>query len=415
MLKRLQEWYNVKEVIGISCTLNSEKPAFNLCHLKRQGDSIDIVHQKSYADQTELFSYLDGKTAWPIALHIQGRGVLVKQLNEVEAVTREHILAVFPNYSEETYGYSYMAGVESGWLALMRKELLEEILQSFKDRALDVVRVFIGPSLAENVLDQLNGYSGEYFFDGHHILRENSTKQWTTYRYEPGTKARYAIKIQGMDIAENAVMAYAAAFSVLLHRLVPERHVDIPSVRDRFDELLQKLRLTVNGIAILITFFILLLINTMLYMYYQDRYEALNYQTKENFSNVSEVENLSAAAANNDALLLQLGWGGGLQKSWIINQLAKSLEERKGIDWQKVEINPYSTNRSGSVMTEADNRYQISITGICLTLGELERWVRALGHRPWVEQIAISRFVDQNRPNAVGKEFVVTIHYTYDF
>lgn len=415
MLKRLQEWYNVKEVIGISCTFGPDTLLFNLCHLKRQGDSIDIVHQKSYADQTELFSYLDGKTSLPIALHIEGRGILVKQLNEVEAITREHILAVFPNYSEETYVHSYMAGVESGWLALMRKELLEEILQPFRDRELNVVRVFIGPSVVENVLDQLNGYSGDYLFDGHHILRENSTKQWQSYRYEMGLKASYAIKIQGMDIAEQAVMPYATAFSVLLHRFLPELHVDIPAVRDRFDELLQKLRFTVNGIAILITFFILLLINTMMYRYYQDRYEALNYQTKENFSNVSELENLSAAAANNDALLLQLGWSGGLQKSWIINHLAKSLEERKGIDWQKVEINPYSTNRSGGVMTEADNRYQISITGICLTLGELERWVRALGRRPWIEQIAISRFVDQNRPNAVGKEFVVTIHYTYDF
>lgn len=415
MLKRLQEWYNVKEVIGISYTFGPDTLLFNLCHLKRQGDSIDIVHQKSYADQTELFSYLDGKTSLPIALHIQGRGILVKQLNEVEAITREHILAVFPNYSEETYVHSYMAGVESGWLALMRKELLEEILQPFRDRELNVVRVFIGPSVVENVLDQLNGYSGDYLFDGHHILRENSTKQWQSYRYEMGLKASYAIKIQGMDIAEQAVMPYATAFSVLLHRFLPELHVDIPAVRDRFDELLQKLRFKTNGVLILVIFFVLLLINSILYVHYQGRYDELEYRSRENFANVSELERLSTSVSLNDTLLRQLGWNGGVQKSWIINQLGKSLEERKGVNWLEVAINPHAVSRFGGMVSENDNRYKISITGICHTLGELERWVRTLGQMPWVEQVEISRFVDQNKPNAVGKDFIVTLLYTYDF
>ncbi|TYR36352.1 hypothetical protein FXV77_10620 [Sphingobacterium phlebotomi] len=415
MLKRLEELYSIKEVIGISCTLDSEGPLFNICHLKRQGDSIDIVEQKSCADKAELFRYLEGKRSLPLSLHLQGRGVLVKQLKGVETVTLEHILSVFPNYSEETYVNSYIAGVEVGWLALMKKELLEEMLQSFWSKELDVVRVFIGPAVAANILDQLNGYSGNYLFDGHVIQRDNETGQWQSYRYEMGLKATYAIKVQGTDITERSVMAYAAAFAVLMHRLVPNLQIDMTTVTDRFDELLQKQRFKTNGIAILIVLFVLLMVNTMLYMYYQDKYEAMNYQTKENFSNANELEKLSAAVANNDVLLLQLGWNGGLQKSWIINQLAKSIEGRKGIDWQKVEINPYTTRRLGGTVREADNRYKISIAGICLTLGELERWVRTLGHRPWVEQVEISRFVDQNKPNATGKDFVVTIHYTYAF
>jgi len=415
MLKRLQEWYNVKEVIGISCTLDAGKPTFNLCHLQRQGDSVDVIFQKSYADQTELFGYLEGKKSLPISLHMQGRGILVKQLAGVEAVTSEHILAVFPNYSEETYVYGYMAGTDGGWLALMRKELLEEILQSFWNMELNVVRVFIGPSVVENVLGQLNGYSGDYLFDGHHIRRDNSTQQWQSYRYEMGLKASFAIKIQGMDIAEQSVMPYAAAFSILLHRFVPNLHVDIPAVDDRFADMLQKLRFKNNGILMLAVLFVLLMINSLLYVHYQARYDELAYRSRENFSNANELERLSTSVSLNDTLLRQLGWNGGVQKSWIINQLAKSLEGRQGIDWQEVAINPHAVSRFGGVVSESDNRYKISIMGICQTLGELERWVRTLGQMPWVEQVEISRFVDQNKPNAVGKDFMVTLLYTYDF
>lgn len=415
MLKRLQEWYNVNGVIGISCTLDAGKPTFNLCHLKRQADSVDISFQKFYADQTELFTYLDGKNSLPISLHIQGRGILVKQLHGVDDVTLEHILAVFPNYSEETYVYSYMAGTDGGWLVLMRKELLEEIIQSFRNKGMDVVRVFIGPSVVENILGQLNGYSGDYLFDGHHIRRDNDTQQWQSYRYEIGLKASYAIKIQGMDIAERSVMPYAAAFSILLHRFVPSLHVDIPEINDRFDELLQKLRFKANGVLILAVFFMLLMINGILYVHYQGRYDELAYRSRENFSNADELERLSTSVSLNDTLLRQLGWNGGVQKSWIINQLAKSLEGRQGIHWEQVAINPHTINRSGGVVSESDNRYKISIMGICQTLGDLERWVRMLGQMPWVEQVEISRFVDQNKPNTVGKDFMVTLLYTYDF
>ncbi|PRD44967.1 hypothetical protein [Sphingobacterium haloxyli] len=415
MLKRLEEWYAVKEVIGISCTLGSDETLFNICRLRRQGDSIDIIEQKPDVDKGELLRYMEGKKSLPISLHIQGRGILIKELDATETLSVDQIRAVFPNYSEEAYVHSYLTGTERTWLALMRKELLEEMLESFWDSGLDVARVFIGPAVAANVLDQLNGYSGNYLFDGHYIQRDNETKQWQSYRYEMGLKATYAIKVQGADIPERAVMAYAAAFSLLMHNFVADLHIDVAIVNDRFDDLLQKLRFKTNGIVLLIVLFVLLIINTVMYMYYQDKYEALNYQTKENFSNASELEKLSTTVAENDALLLQLGWNGGLYKSWIINQLAKSLEGRKGIDWQKVEINPYTARRLGATMGEVDNRYKISVSGICLTLGELERWVRTLGHKPWVEQVEISRFVDQNKPNAVGKDFVVTIHYTYDF
>lgn len=415
MLKRPEEWCAVNEVIGISCTLDAEGSLFNLCHLKRQGASIDIVSQKSCADRIELFSYLEDKKSLPFSLHVQGRGVLIKQLKGVETVTLDHILSVFPNYSEETYVNSYIAGAEVGWLALMRKELLEEMLQSFWGSGLDVVRVFIGPAVVANVLDQLNGYSGNYLFDGHLIQRDNETGQWQSYRYEMDLKATYAIKVQGAGIAERSVMAYAAAFSLLMHRFVPDLHIGIMAVNDRFEDLLQKLRFRTNGIAILASFFVLLIINSILYVHYQDRYQKLDDRSRESFSNVSELERISGSITANDTLLCQLGWNGGAQKSWIINQLAKSLEGRTGIDWQGVEINPYVVRRFGGTVGEVDNRYKILITGVCLSLSELERWVRTLGHKPWVEQVEISRFVDQNKPNAMGKDFIVTIHYTHDF
>lgn len=416
MWERLQIRYAIPEVIGLSCTLDPDESLFSLCHIKRKANSIDMVAQRTFSDKTEMYSYyLARKRPLPIALHIQGSAVLVKELEGIENPTTENILSVFPNYSEEAYVYSYIAGKESGWLTLMKKTHLEELLGQLEDNGLDIVRIFIGPAVVSGILDQLNGYSGNFSFDGHLIQRDSETGQWTTYAFYRGRKATYSLKIQGMDIEEQYIMAYSASFSLLMYGFVGEIYVGVEAVDARFDDLLQKRKFQTNGAILLISFFLLLLINYMFYVYYQGKYEEQEYLSRENFSNVNEGERLLASVSANDTLLRQLGWNGGVSKSWIINQLGKSLEGQVGISWETLEINPQVERRFGTKVQEMDSRYKISITGGCLSLRELESWVRKLGQKRWVERVEISGFGDQNKSETPEKSFRMTLWYTDDF
>lgn len=414
MWQKLEEWYAIKEAVGLSCFLGLQGAVYNLCRVRRDTDVVDILDRRTVSSKDDLMRCLRDWRELPIAVQMQGRGILLKEMPATEAVENEQILPVFPNYREDEYVFSYHGGLQNGWLALARTELLDRILTDLRREHMEVVRVFLGPFVADNVLDQLNGYSGHYAFDGHQITRDMEQKKWRSYSYLPAEKARFAVKVGGMDIAENYVIAYAAAFSVLMHRYVADVHVPYEPVDERLDEFRQKIRFKVNGLILLGGLFVLLLLNTVLFTYYKGKYEAIDYQAKENLSDVNETGRLVATVGGNDSLLVALGWNGGLRKSWLLNQLALSLAGKEGVDWHDVQISPVAVRRFGE-KAETDSRYRIQVSGSCRTLNDLESWVRTLNHLNWIKQVEISRFVDQNKPNSTRKDFVVSMEYTYDF
>lgn len=415
MRERIDQWYAIRETIGLSCSLTSEGVSYALCRVRREKDTVEIVDRKTFDNTEELIRYLKLNKQVPIAVHIQGKGVLIKAMPLSSEIGPEHIIPVFPNYKEEDYALHYFAGQTQGWLALAKIDMLANLLVPLHAENLFVLRVFIGPFVAENILDQLNGYSGYFSFDGHHIQRSVEEEQWETYRYAADEKARFSVKVQGLDIAEKFVVPYASAFSLLMHRFTEELQVSYPAVDSAFDDYLQRKKFNVNGILLLAILFVLLLLNTVFYTIYQTKYEVLHAQTQTNVSNVSELQKLAGKVTANDSLLLVLGWNGGLHKSWLLNQLALSLTGHTGIDWQSLTINPVANKRFGTTVAETDNRWQIHLTGSCQTLNELEAWVRNLSQLYWLRTVEISRFTDQNKPTSSRKDFVINMQYRYDF
>ena len=411
----MKQGYAIQTAIGISCTAGGQELRYTTCRIRLHKAQIELVENKNFADTEELLHYLKQYKELPIALHLQGKSVLVKEVPGEGAMTSERIRSVFPNYKEEEYLFSDFFGMPQTYLALAKKDRVEQLLSDFRCQGLSVVRVFLGPFVAENILPQLNGYSGQYAFDGHYISRNMEADKWTAYRYDPLTDSKFQPKIQGMDIAPNGLMAYAAAFSLLMHRFVEEIHVPYASIDSEWDDFLQKLRFRTNAAIVLAVFFVLLLLNALVYTRYFNAYEGLEYRTNENFSSAQEMQQLATTVAKNDSLLIRLGWNGGVPKSWLLDQLAASLGQQSGLSWQSVDINPLQTKRIGTKVEETDQRFAVQISGSCQTLNELEGWVRSLGQLPWVEQVAISKFMDSNKPKMVGKEFLLSVHYSYDF
>ncbi|WP_437921176.1 hypothetical protein [Sphingobacterium sp. LRF_L2] len=415
MWNKVEELYGIREAIGLSCVIGVHGASYAACRLKREKDDIDILERKTFDAKEGLIRYLKTNKQLPVALHLQGRGILLKEMPVLEQIRQEDILPVFPNYREGEYVFSYFAGRQKGWLALVRGTMLSELLSFFWEEDLALVQLYIGPFVADNILDQLNSYNEHFSFDGHHIVRSVEEKIWESYRYSAEERAAFTLKVQDTAIAEDYVQAYAAAFSLLMHRFLTRLDVDYPLVNDRLEEFRQQRKFKVNGLGLLLFFFVLLLINTVVYTHYSSAYEAMDSQHKENFSNANELEKLSEKAETNDSLLVALGWNGGLHKSWILNQLAGSLQGHQGVAWQSLSINPIASRRTGTTMGETDNRYKIQLTGTCETLNQLEGWTRNLSHQVWLSSVEISKFLDQNKPNSTLKDFVVTIVYKYDF
>lgn len=409
-------WYNdlcaINEVVGVSCAITDNGNKFNICHIRLRKDEVEILKSQCFENVESLVTYLKKNEKKPLSFHLEGRGVLVKEIPKVEILERKDILSVFPSYDPSIYLYSYFKGHEKAWLALVKRITVEELLEVFWTEDWYIARVYLGPFVVDNILEQLNSYSGHFLFDGHYITRDMAHSSWTSYQYEKSLKSKFSIKAQGMDLAENHVLAYATAFSFLMHRFVTPLHIQLRGVENVFNELLDKGRFRVNSWIILIGFFILLLINALLFLRYSDRLSIMDFRAGEIFADVAALDKHYENIQRNDSLLIDLGWSGGIAKSWIINQIVVSLQRLdKGIKLQEVVINPVASLGAKEIV---DNRFRIEVKGTCRALEGLENWVRALMQMAWVETVEISRFMNQTKPNSRDIDFVLIIAYGDD-
>jgi len=413
MLTSLKEIYDIKESIGISCELGQgDDVLFRICHLKREKDNINILQSHYFESWDRLDEFLSIHKNIPISLHLQGKGVLVKQSPLTDEIDENSVKIIFPNYNEQDYLFCSFSGLSQVWVSLIKTDLYHKITSTFLLSGYQLLQVYLGPFVVDNVLNQLNGYSGHFQFGGHQITRDVDEKEWISYIFSQNLKTKFAVRLQGNQIEEEFVLPYAAGFSLLMHRFLPERNIQDQAIYDLLVEYRQKIKFRANGFLILGTFFLLLLINTSLYTLYHEKYDEVDFQTNEKISNVNEKDKMLNIINRNDSLLLNLGWNGGIKKSWIINQLAYSLENKDGIYLQQVIINPINTRKIGSLKNERENPHKLLITGSCFTLNQLESWIKTLRDYPWLKQIEISKFMDQNKPNSNQKDFVLAIEYT---
>ena len=412
ILAKIEGLYELKESIGISIFLGPDgQSSFHLSYLKKTNDEIEILLNESFQSWDTLLEFLQDYKAIPMAIQLQGRGVLIKEIPKTEEITDKSLVDVFPNFTNEDYLFTYFKGFSKGWLNLIRKELYTDILEKFNSRYCRVFQVFLGPFVSENILESMNGYSGLYKFAGHEISIETDSGLWESYKYNPQTSRKFLLKIQGTEMKENYIISYALAFSLLLQPYLEDYGVEDPNLEGELYEYRQKLKFRVNSIACLSILLFLLVINTLLFTHYSSKFEWIDSKSKEITLSRGELEELNMKSKLNDSLLREMGWNSGIRKSWLINQLMSSLKDRDGLQIQRVEINPVLERRLSSKQNEKINPYLIKISGSSLSLDQLEDWTRVLRNLPWVDQVEINRFVLRNDPRSNLMDFMLNIKY----
>ena len=412
ILAKIKGLYELKESIGISIFLGPDgQCSFHLSYLKKTNDEIEILLNESFQSWDTLLEFLQDYKAIPMAIQLQGRGVLIKEIPKTEEITDKFLVDVFPNFTNEGYLFTSFKGFSNDWLSLIRKELYVDILERFNSRGYPVLQVFLGPFVSENILELMNGYSGIYKFAGHEISVDTTSGLWESYKFDPQEGRRFLLKIQGTEMNENYIIPYALAFSLLLKPYLEDYAVEDRDLVSELYEYRQKLKLKVNFIAFLSILLGLLLINAFLFSHYSSRVEWMDSKSKEITLSQGELDRLNGRSMQNDSLLREIGWNSGIPKSWLINQLMSSLKGRGGLQIQRVDVNPALERKLSSKQNEKINPYLIKISGSSLSLNQLENWTRALRNLPWVEQVEINRFVSRNDPRSNLMDFMLNMEY----
>jgi Tfp pilus assembly protein PilN len=119
------------------------------------------------------------------------------------------------------------------------------------------------------------------------------------------------------------------------------------------------------------------------------------------------VQELGEQVKKDEALLKNLGWEGGINKSGLIDQVAALLPEE--VKTTEISINSVDLNASRSQKILVFYQRRITIVGTSEKIIPVNEWIARIKTRPWVKTVRMESYTYDTELNT-GK-FLVTIDY----
>jgi Tfp pilus assembly protein PilN len=342
----------------------------------------------------------------PVSVSITGKNVLTKKTAKVEDMGPDKLLRLFPNIKPEQFYIQNFISGEFSFISIIRKEVLDEILLSFNKSDLNTLLLNLGPFATSHILGQLNVYGKAIRFDGH-IINLSEKNVWENYKYEASAKSEFPLKIDIESIAEQYIVAYAAAFQLALYNKLNAVVVPVDSVYNKLSDFEQKQKFNFRLAVILGSFFVLLLLNFLLFSYYSSKNDLLLGQVSQSTASVESVRVAENNIANNEKLLKELGWYKGVRHAWLADQLGQSIPA--GINLTEISINPLNTVESNRLRQEVYKTGTIHISGEANDLTSMNEWMYALKAKTWPRGVNLDSFAPS--PENSKQHFAITIIY----
>ncbi|MBB6126363.1 hypothetical protein [Mucilaginibacter lappiensis] len=342
----------------------------------------------------------------PMALNLSGKGVLYKQLPGKGEISPANFSAVLPNASPEDFYLQYFISGDQSFVAIIRKTDADKWLDALAKQGFRVCMLSLGPFPVRQILPQLNIYGEEFVFNGHRIERDGDL-HWKAYRYEESAKAPFPLKIDNEGIDQELVMPYAAAFQVVLANKLDIIQAGVPELQQALEQLLADKRFKARGVLILLACFALLLLNMVIFTSMNHDNLRLSQEVNSSARSTSDVQNIKEHIAEQEALLRNLGWEGGIRKSILIDQMASLLPPEIGL--KEIAIDPVDRLGSRGQRSLQFSQRQIEVKGISPQIIPVNEWIARIKTLHWVKGAQLESYTYNNELNT--GQFILTISY----
>lgn len=405
-MRGLERLLWLKSCTGIEVNILADNTiSGRLCEISLQKDALSI--DKKVQVEGEIAN-LTGKIPpeKPVSLSITGKGILTKKISREEELSDEKLSRLFPNIKPEQFYIQNFISGEFSYVSIIRKEVLDEMLQRLRKADISILLVNLGPFGASHILRQLNSYGKEVHFDGH-VISLSGKDDWDNYKYSPSARSDFPLKIDIEPIAEQFVLAYAAAFQLGLYHQLNALRLPVDAINNNLTDFEEKQKFNFRLVATLAVFFILLFSNFLLFSYYSSENNVLQTQESKSAASVETLVNTEDDIAKKEKLLKDLGWYKGISHAWLADQLAQSLPT--GISLKEISINPLNSVESNRQRKEIYKIGTIEITGETIDMDPVNEWIYALKNKNWPHRVNLDSF----SPSAENDKqyFAVTINY----
>ncbi len=402
----LEQYYRMGHAVGVSIQmLAADSVSINVCGVVVNKNNLDL--QEKFTDLSEI-KLLKEKLPQRahIALGLSGKGVLQKVIDRVDNIDPNNFSQILPNANFDDFYIQHFVSNGKSFVSLIRKTEADKWIAVLNDYGFNVFNLSLGAFSVKNIEQQLNVYGEELTFDGHMISR-NEQSDWLAYSYRQSAKSPFKLKIESEAIEENLILSYALAFQLVLSTHVLPVVANAEKLTTDFDKFITDRKLKVKSGIALCVLFVLLLINFFILSSLTKANIELADKLSRSIQNTSKLALLSEEVKAKEALLKELGWDGGINKSQLIDQLAVLLPA--GVTWDEISINPNVKTNSGVSGSPKFDDGKIKVTGKSDQIIPVNEWLTRVKTKKWVKDAQLNSYTYDNE-SASGR-FIILIDF----
>ncbi len=401
----LEQYYRINQATGISIQIGTSGDLkINACGLSVEKNKLTFDQKITDIASIEVLQkHFDVKL---VALNLTGKGILQKQTELIQAIDQHSFNSIFPNANiDDFYVQNFRSGKRS-FISIIRKNEANKWLQALKENGYIPLSLSLGPFPVQNIIPQLNSYDNRLVFDGNTIERHEDG-DWLSWNYDGQVKAPFPIKVESEKIDEQLILAYAAAFQLILSDKVDSVVADVPELQQGWNEVIIGKRLRVYGGLILAMFFILLLINFVVFSGLKQSNDQLTARVSRTVQSSVDFQSVNEEVTQKETLLDLLGWDGGVNKIALIDQVASLMPREITLD--EMTVNPVDVAKSRVQKILSFSNRQIEIRGFAQNIIPVNEWIARIKTKAWVKDIQLANYTFNNEKNT--GEFLITIKY----
>jgi Tfp pilus assembly protein PilN len=401
----LEQYYRINQVIGVNINhLPGGNTEVNACAITVDKNQLTFDKKiTGLAGTGQLKKDFTGKY---VALNISGRGILQKQVELIDEINPNGFNKIFPNANmDDFYVQNFRSGTKS-FVSIIRRDEADKWIRQIKELGYIPLMLSLGPFPVQNIVTQLNSYDNGLVFDGNTVTF-NEKQEWLSCQYAEKDSSPFPYKVESETIEEKLLIAYASAFQLALAENIQPISASVAGLQTELETLLANKKLRVKVGIILVIFFILLLVNFLVFSSLSTANNQLTEKVSQTAQSSINIQSVNDRIKQKEALLNTLGWDGGVNKSALIDQVASLLPE--GVTLDEIAINPVDVAQSRIQKAPAFASRQIHITGYSANIIPVNEWIARIKTKPWVKAIQLDNYTFNNELNT--GQFTVIINY----
>jgi Tfp pilus assembly protein PilN len=362
-------------------------------------DDIDLVVLKKKKSlitrQAEVFALKSFdeikkhiKQGSPLAISVDGKGIIHKKIQYNEDMPI--ISQTLPNAKADDF-YIQVTDISDNEkiISLVRKEQLNKVMQHLSDLGLFVVSVAIGPFSLKSIVSHIQQNKNRIVLKHSELILHDDRIIDIQKKDDDFISITHQVFDEKMQT--EALIPFASGINYFSDTVPVD--ITIEPVEQQKEAFRYKKLFDIGYKMVLVLFFVILLLNYLLFEHYKSMHNALSYSYQQNEGLISQYEEFKNELGEKESLIEKSGLLSSSRFSYYADRLANSLPYR--IILTELAIHPVlkKVREDKQIAIEKNT---IIIKGLTPESTLLNEWIRSIKKDQWAYDVVINNYNQEN-------------------